>query len=421
MALDASIYQGLRPVEMPNFVDMAGKAANLSSLNMQNAQAGQAMADQQALRGAYARNMGADGTLNRAGVLSDLAKSSPMQAVSQKSQFAQTDAATAEAQKKTLEDNLNKYSTAYRMVSLVKDQTSYDQMKQQMAGMGLPTDHLPAQFDPAQIQTFRANSAMMTLDAKHGLDAIKGISEVGINETKAQGDRGKTAAETRHLDAETAKLQGETAKRNPDDPGVADDVAKQIALRVPREHQAKAFEEVKTAEDTKRLAPKIMAAFQMGSSRNPVIAAQGQREFEGLINTTVKDTEGTARQAAFDSIHKTMTPSGLTATPGENATRARTVQEYLASKSSAPFARGFGVDLGKFESTSPYQLPMTVAGPDGGLVQSAMADERLVGKPPQAPPPKHGAGAIVMVDGRHYTVGADGDTLMPVQAARRAP
>lgn len=124
---------------------------------------------------------------------------------------------------------------------------------------------------------------------------------------------------------------------------------------VPEHHQNKVFEEIKAAQDIKALAPKILAAFDKGSSKNPNEAIQGAREFEGLINTTVTEQEGTARQAAFDSIHKNMNPSWLT-TPGANAAKRRTVQEYLAAKAAAPVAKGHGIDLGKFKSTAPMEI-----------------------------------------------------------------
>lgn len=134
------------------------------------------------------------------------------------------------------------------------------------------------------------------------------------------------------------------------------DPAQLVTYVVPEHHQKQVFEEIKGAQNANALTPKIMDAFARGSSRNPITAAQGQRDFEALINTTVADLEGTAREAAFESIHKNMSPSGITATPGENAVKAKTVLNYLASKAAAPTAKGYGIDLSKFKSTStdPY-------------------------------------------------------------------
>lgn len=144
--------------------------------------------------------------------------------------------------------------------------------------------------------------------------------------------------------------------------------------------QAKAsLEEIKNNQDLNALSPKIISAFQKGSSRNPNTAAQGQREFEALINTTVKETEGTARQAAFKSIHDTMTPSGITGFPGENDAKMRTVKEYLASHSASPMSKAIGVDLTRYPSTrfAPATAPEIkvvngikyTRGPNGKAVQ----------------------------------------------------
>lgn len=218
MAIDTSIYQSLgniRPVETPSYLDTASKAMGLSRLAMQNKQDMQSQQDQDAVRGAFSKNIGPDGQVNRQGVLSDLAKTSPMQAMDYRSKFTQMDAAQADQQKKVLQDNMDKFSTAYRMASTATDQTSYDQMKQQMQAMGLPIDHLPPQFDPAHIGDLKSKAAMMTMDAKQGLDAIKGMSEVGINQAKAPLERGKLGAEIGHLNAETSKLRTEAGQADP--------------------------------------------------------------------------------------------------------------------------------------------------------------------------------------------------------------
>lgn len=131
------------------------------------------------------------------------------------------------------------------------------------------------------------------------------------------------------------------------------DPALLVRYLVPPEHQKEVFDSVDKGRNARSLAPKIMAAFDKGSSRNPVTAAQGRREFEGLINTTVTDLTGTARQAEFDSIHNNMSPSGFTALPGENESKRRTILEYLGSKAAASAAKGYGIDLDKFQSTAP--------------------------------------------------------------------
>lgn len=136
--------------------------------------------------------------------------------------------------------------------------------------------------------------------------------------------------------------------------GLSDmDPASLVPHFVPKEKQEEVFKEVERAKNTSNMAPKILEAFDMSTSRNPVIAARGRKAFEGLINTTVTDLTGTARQAEFDSVHKNYSPSGLTALPGENETMRKSLVNYLNGKSAAPRFKGYvGVDLDKFRSTS---------------------------------------------------------------------
>jgi hypothetical protein len=200
MPIDTSIYQLSSPkpvqVESPSMLDSLTKAMTLGDLSLKNKQARLADADQTAVKEAYAKNTGTDGTLNRAGFISQLSQSAPHLVQSQQAQFAQSDAAQADAKKKVLQDNLDKFSAANRLASTAVDQASYDQMKQEMQSQGLPTDHLPPQYDPKFVNMLRTRSAMMTLDAKQGLDAIEKMSKVGIEEAKAPLDRAKTVAET---------------------------------------------------------------------------------------------------------------------------------------------------------------------------------------------------------------------------------
>ncbi len=206
MALDTSIYQQLRPVEQPDFIGIAGKAANLSALSMQNRQAAQTMGDQDAVRQAYARNIGADGQLNRAGVLSDLARSAPTQAVAQQGQFAQMDAAQADQKQKVLADKVNQMGMAAQLAMSAKDQNSYNAMIGHMKdNLGLDTSHMPAQFDPGYMRSL-ANASLAQQDR---LKAMMGTSEMDINQAKAPGDRAKTAAETGKLVAETRYIPAE--------------------------------------------------------------------------------------------------------------------------------------------------------------------------------------------------------------------
>lgn len=219
MAIDTSIYGNIRLPQTESYspLDSLTKAMSLGDLALKSRQMRQDYTDQSNIRAAFAKNVGPDGNVNRAGVLSDLAKTSPLQAMDYKTKFAQMDASQAEAQKKVLEDNLNKFSTAYRLASTATDQGSYDSMKKEMAGMGLPVDHLPPQFSPQWRDQMRNKSALMVLDATKGLEALKTMSDVGIKEAAAPLDREKTMSEIAKNIAETGKIKNENKSAKPEE------------------------------------------------------------------------------------------------------------------------------------------------------------------------------------------------------------
>lgn len=128
----------------------------------------------------------------------------------------------------------------------------------------------------------------------------------------------------------------------------------------------KALEEVKNNQNTVQLAPAINDAFEKAATEarpltggtnsslqsiNPFNETPNQKRFEGLMNTTVKEKEGTARQAAFQSIKNTQRPS-----TGDSdydiATKRALKDSYLRANMAAPVSMSHGIDLSKFPSTS---------------------------------------------------------------------
>lgn len=376
MAIDTSIYGNLQPVQAPSLADAASNGMKLSQMAMQQQQMQRQMQTQQALRDSYAKNTDANGNVNHDAVLSDLAKIDPVAALSHQELIGKASKASADAQvsrSDAYQKKASVFAGAMHALEPLSDEQRAIAFPQVIANLKKQNIIDPSQNIPDDYKPDWYNSVLQ-----------KAQTHIGEG-SKDYSDIQKTKAETNKAYADADKTRSETYKRNPDILGQTDDPAKLVPNLVPKEHQAKALEEIKNAQDIKNIAPQIMAAFDKGSSRNPIVAAQGQREFEGLINTTVKDAEGTTRQAAFDSIHKTMTPSGLLASPGENEARKRTVMEYLASKSAAPTSRAYGIDLAKFSGTSPYQIPDKTPSP-GGVIPTAMAGENKAPAPAPQPP-----------------------------------
>lgn len=135
-----------------------------------------------------------------------------------------------------------------------------------------------------------------------------------------------------------------------------------VQYLVPEHHQKAVFDEIQRAQDTRRMGESILKAFDQAAQENTV-AKTGA----GLLRTpgsvlalhqamqpTFKDLEGTVRQAAMDNTFKNITPA-----PGDFddtiKTKRAALEDYLKSKASAPTAKGFGIDLDKFGTTTTQQ------------------------------------------------------------------
>jgi hypothetical protein len=145
------------------------------------------------------------------------------------------------------------------------------------------------------------------------------------------------------------------------------DPATLVQYLVPAEHQKKAFDEIEAAQNTNKNAPQILEAFDKAAKNYhmadmiPGVDNADQQQMHALLGPTFQDVEGTVRQAAMDNLYKNITPQ-FGDTPEKIDTKRQSLVGYLNSKGSAPTAKGFGIDLHKFNSTRPveptnYQQP----------------------------------------------------------------
>jgi hypothetical protein len=267
--------------------------------------------------------------------------------------------ADIDAQKANLGKKHNLLSEAIRMMGNERD--GYKLATLQLAD--LTKSKMQAEINKLQnpLMKARAQQQMVEFAAKYmpmHQQLIQSTAAMSLANGAMQ-DPNKMPALLNQLDKLDPKHAGQIVSQmlTPRNGKIAPALAQQdpavfVKYMVPGDRQKDVLGEIKRAQDTSQIAPQIMAAAKRAASRNPVEHANGAREFEALINTTVQDLEGTVKQAAIDSIHHNLTPSGITATPGENESKIRAVKEYLGAKASAPTAKAFGIDLNQFGSTS---------------------------------------------------------------------
>jgi hypothetical protein len=198
---------------------------------------------------------------------------------------------------------------------------------------------------------------------------LKGLAGQAMNlQAKGQmldlaGKYNLENAQIQHQLALQGMALGTGATGAPQKPGELNqyDPAGFVSSMVPKEHQAQVFKEIDAAQDTRRMAKSIMDSFDKAAEENTVFKTGA-----GLLRTpasvyalhqamqpTFKDLEGTVRQAAMDNTFKNITPQ-----PGDKdytvETKRQALLDYLQSKASASTAKGYGIDLHRFESTAPF-------------------------------------------------------------------
>lgn len=188
-------------------------------------------------------------------------------------------------------------------------------------------------------------------------------NQLKIAAAKASGPIAKARAlgMAAKIDSDHAMLAQQMAMRQTLQKGAAQgqDPASFVPWIVPKEQQPAVFNEIKRAQDTQHMGDNIMNAFDEAVKDNTV-AKTGA----GLLRTpasvlalhqqmqpTFQDLEGTVRQAAMDNTFHNVTPR-----PGDMQstinTKRQALADYVKSKMAAPMAKGYGIDLQQFRSTS---------------------------------------------------------------------
>ena len=223
------------------------------------------------------------------------------------------------------------------------------------------------------LQALGDNRAAQDLLRLQHNDVISNYLKQGALTTQNLQAKGMLQSIAGKFDLENAQLQQQMAIRGMalgiGAPGSAkqpaqlqpEDPSGYVSTMVPKEHQTQVFKEIDAAQDTRRMAKSIIDSFDKAAEENTI-----WRTGAGLLRTpasvyalhqamqpTFKDLEGTVRQAAMDNTFKNITPM-----PGDAEykiqTKRQALLDYLQSKASASTAKGYGIDLNRFESTAPY-------------------------------------------------------------------
>ncbi len=386
MPIDTSMYsnlgQGVTPLESP--MDAMSKAMAFSSLanrnkieGIQAQQAQQSFNDSQAMKNAMNNNTKVDpetGAVSRdnAGMFKDLAAGGNTHLVPQvQSQIASMNDAMLKA-------NLEKTSAASQMLQgieaikdPVKQQAAYTAMRNSPIAQTAGSANWPEQHDPEFVaglgQQTMTHTQLLESEAKD-----RGLSIQALEEKNKE----------KQLALDSFKVYG-----NPNGPAVKQsaDPAQAVLKKAPVDLRAKAMEEIKDNQNIAKIAGPSLEAFDKaaqdarpmtggvhgasGSAFMPHIPfvgdfeTPGQKAFSGMANTTVKEVEGTARQAAFESIKDNFRPQFGDSDANIARKRAGWIN-YLQSHTASPVNDSFGNHLSQYNSTTIDPKYLNASNPD---------------------------------------------------------
>jgi hypothetical protein len=199
-------------------------------------------------------------------------------------------------------------------------------------------------------------------------------SKIAESAAKAQGPIAQAKAAQAMLPFKQAQMQYLqqaqmlNSLQNPGPTGMNErDPAEYVARIVPEHAQAKVNAEIEAAQNTVHNAPGIMAAFEEASHNHshlkdyvPGMPNRAQQQLHALLGPTFKDIEGSVRQGAMENLFKNVIPN-FSDSKADIEAKKQALQGYLTSKSAAPTAKNYGIDLSKFRSTST--MPSTFLKP----------------------------------------------------------
>lgn len=363
--------------KMPD-IDPVGTAYKAMSMRemMQNSQIKQTEIDKtQNIKNALAgaTTVDADGNVNfdHKKAVSNLSTVDPIAATQVQKQFQDQDLSNLKYQRDMADSLL---SNVRHGPGVPPEITQNDWSN--MRAMGIKANLPNAQNVPEIYPGESYFQSMMAshLNAKEQLENYQKNQGLAIDQQKANASTEEVSNKKQELQIERYKAfggqppggAGATGATGGVQGGQVSDPSALVKNLVPPQHQQKVFDEIEAAQNTTQNASKILNAFDASakearpmsggtgtslSAINPWDSTANQKALHALMGPTFKDVEGTVRQAAMDNMNKNTTPqfgdSDRTIGIKRNA-----LVGYLQSKSSAPTAKGFGIDLKNFPTTS---------------------------------------------------------------------
>lgn len=211
------ILQANQPTtQLQNPMDTMGKMMQMKSLadqsyleGLKRQQMTQEFNDQQTMRNAYANNTKVDSsgnaTLDRAGMMKDLAQNAPHLVPQQQMAFATQDFNAQKMQYEKLHQNLDMMA---QLAGGVSDQQSYERFLKQGAALGGDMSQFPQQYDPKFVSNYQAQA----LSAKDQIENKFKQQDLGVKQQELAVHQQEANTKDRQARIEGQKLDLELRK-----------------------------------------------------------------------------------------------------------------------------------------------------------------------------------------------------------------
>jgi len=167
-----------------------------------------------------------------------------------------------------------------------------------------------------------------------------------------------------------SKLQGQASGNNLQQL----DPSELVPHLVPPEHQKEVFNEIKIAQTASKNKESMLSTFDklaedVSFSKHPlyatILTSPNKKSLDALNDPLIRDNEGRINEFEKKDLENLLPQAGDTA--ATIAIKRKHYEEFINNKALAPTAKGFGIDLQKYQSTSTDSGTVKVISPDGRL------------------------------------------------------
>jgi hypothetical protein len=216
MGVDSSIYFQQQPVDIVGSIQKGLAMRDMADARkLQQTQ----LAEQQAVKKAYADNMSPDGNINEKGLTTTLGQlGQPKELMAYKTQNAAMKQADSANHAADLKNRIDELDLMGRHMRTVTDQPTYESAIGNLAKAGIDTTPFPKLHDPNFVKSIEGRSMSASDRLKLQMEMRKSLNDdkrLALDERKTKAMEGKAGSDKQGAAMQTTSSMLESARGNP--------------------------------------------------------------------------------------------------------------------------------------------------------------------------------------------------------------